>query len=380
MFSRFRNMVFIVSIFLFTTSSAHAQPADDPANLPLLPSELHVGIIYSPPEDDPNVHVRLDAAFGDVIQSGASVYELSISWSDLEPNPGEIDTAYLESLLDILSSVHLQPYLSITTINTVKLTLPADLMTADAYELAQNRHFDDPVITERFARLLEVVVPLLVKQGGFFISVGNEVEGWLESRPDEAPGFMGFVAAARDYTHQLEPRLAVGATITYGGVERNWEYVDDLLAVSDAAAFTYYPLNDDFSVREPSVAAADIARMVEAAGDLPVLFQEVGYPSGDLPTPGNGSSGEQQRQFFENFFAAVQQYPQVRFVSVLQLSDWSSAICDSFVQYYTNQTTLPQFHEYLCSLGLLEYDGTPKPAFDTFLTALQEITAGRESK
>lgn len=373
MFSRFRSMVFIVSIFLFTTSSAHAQPADDPANLPLLPSGLHVGIIYSPPEDDPDVHVRLDAAFGEVIQSGASTYELSISWSDLEPNSGEIDTAYLESLLDILSSVHLQPYLSITTINTVKLTLPADLMTADEYELAQNRHFDDPVITERFARLLDAVVPLLVEHGGFFISVGNEVDGWLESRPDEAPGFVGFVAAARDYAHQLEPRLAVGATITYGGVEHDWEYMDDLLAISDAAAFTYYPLNDDFSVRDPSVAAADIARMVEAAGDLPVLFQEVGYPSGYLPTPGNGSSGEQQRQFVENFFAAVQQYPQVRFVSVLQLSDWSDAVCDLFVQYYTDQATLPQLHEYLCSLGLLEYDGTPKPAYDAFLAALQEM-------
>jgi hypothetical protein len=379
MFSRFKILVFIVSTFLFTTS-AHAQPADDPAALPLLAPGLHVGIIYSPPDDAPAIHARLDTAFGEAIQTGASVYELSISWSDLEPNPGEIDTAYLESLLDILSSVHLQPYLSITTINTVKLTLPSDLMTADEYELAQNRHFDDPVITERFARLLEAVVPLLVEHGGFFISVGNEVEGWLESRPDEAPGFVGFVAAARDYAHQLEPRLGVGATITYGGVERGWEYMDDLLAVSDGAVFTYYPLNDDFSVRDPAVAAADMARMVEAAGDLPVLFQEVGYPSGDLPTPGNDSSGEKQRQFIETFFAEVQQYPQVRFVSILQLSDWSDAVCDGFVQYYTDQDTLPQFHEYLCSLGLLEYDGTPKPAFDTFLTALQEITAGRDSE
>lgn len=380
MFSRFRSMVFIVSIFLFTTSSAHAQPADDPTNLPLLPSGLHIGIIYSPPEDNPDVHARLDATFGEVIQSGASVYELSISWSDLEPSPGEIDTAYLESLLDILSSVHLQPYLSITTINTVKLTLPSDLMTVDEYELSENRHFDDPVITERFARLLDAVVPLLVEHDGFFISVGNEVDGWLETRPDEAPGFARFVAAARAYTHQLEPHLAVAATVTDGGVQRDWEYLDDLLAASDAAAFTYYPLNDDFSVREPSAAAADIAQMVEAAGDLPVLFQEVGYPSGDLPTPGNGSSGEKQRQFMENFFAEVQQYPQVRFISVLQLSDWSDTVCDLFVQYYTDQATLPQLHEMLCSLGLLEYDGTPKPAFDTFLTALQEITAGRETE
>lgn len=82
----------------------------------------------------------------------------------MEPSPGEIDTAYLESLLDILSSVRLQPYLSITTINTVKLMLPTDLMTADEYELAETRHFDDPVIIERFTRLLDADVPLVLSE------------------------------------------------------------------------------------------------------------------------------------------------------------------------------------------------------------------------
>lgn len=379
MFSRIKGARFVISAVL-AAASALALLADDSPALPLLAPGLHVGVIYSPPEDDPDALVRLDAAFGEAVQSGASAHELAISWSDLEPRPGEIDTTYLESLLEILNGARLQPYLSITTINTVKLTLPADLMTTDEYELAESRHFDDPVIVERFARLLDAVAPLLARHGGFFVSVGNEVEGWLEARPDEAPGFVAFVEAARHYVHQLEPRLGVGATITHGGVERGWEYIDDLLAVSDAAAFTYYPLNDDFSVRDPSVGAADIALMVEAAGNLPVLFQEVGYPSGYLPVPGNGSSGEKQRQFFENFLAEIQRYPQVRFASVLQLSDWSSAVCDAFVQYYTGQAALPQLHEYLCSLGLLEYDGTPKPAFDTFLTALRGIAASRADK
>lgn len=355
---------------------AAAQTGESAVALPLLPAGQHVTAFYTPPAD-PAAKAELDAAFGDVIRAGASGYVLPISWAELEPAPGEIDTAGLESGLEALASLGLRPYLSIPTINTVKLTLPADLMTADEYELADGRHFDDPVIVERFARLLDAVVPLLVEHGGFFLSAGNEVEGWLEQRPEEVPGFVAFVAAAREYAHNLAPGLGVGATITHGGIARGVPFLGNLLAVSDALAVTYYPLHDDFTVRDPSVAAADLEEIIAAAGDLPVLFQEVGYPSGAAPVAQNGSSAELQRQFFSGFFAAMREQPQVRFASVLQLSDWSAAECDAFVRYYAGLDAFPALHEYLCSLGLRAADGTPKPAYEVFLNAVRESAAGR---
>ncbi|HYO88027.1 MAG TPA: hypothetical protein VER79_05220 [Candidatus Limnocylindrales bacterium] len=368
---------FTVAIALLA-SSIVGQPDDGALGLPLLPQGQHVGVFYMPPED-PAAKTALDAAYGEVLQAGSSAYVLPISWAELEPSPGAIDTGAIERGLATLASLGLRPYLSITTINTVKLTLPPDLITANEYELADGRHFDDPVIVERFARLLDAIVPPLVAQGGFFVSVGNEVEGWLEARPDEVAGFVEFVAAARAHAHALAPGLGVGATITHGGVARGVDFLGELLAVSDAAAFTYYPLNDDFTVRDPSVAASDLAQMIAAVGDLPVLFQEVGYPSGAAPTPNNGSSNEQQRQFITNFFAAMRQQPQVRFASVLQFSDWSTAICDAFVRYYTGLDALPVLHEYLCSLGLHTADGVPKPAYEAFLNAVQDIAADREA-
>jgi len=352
-----------------------SQADESDAALPLLPPGQHLTAFYTPP-DEPAARSALDAAFFEVVQSGASGYVLPINWGEMETAPGEVDTAGLESALETLASLGLQPYVSITTINTVKLTLPPDLMTADETELADGRHFDDPVILERFARFLDAIVPLVAEHGGFFISVGNEVEGWLDERPDEVDGFVAFVAAAREHVHTLAPGLGVGATITHGGIARGVPFLGDLLAVSDALALTYYPLNDDFTVRDPVVAAADVEAIIAAAGELPVLFQEVGYPSGDAANPQNGSSAELQRQFFAHFFAAMRQQPQVRFASVLQLADWSDVVCDAFVRYYTGLDSLPALHEYLCSLGLRAADGTPKPAYAEFLNAVRE-SAGR---
>lgn len=370
-----RLRVFMLVLGLFMVASV-SMAQDSASDLPLLPSGLHVGVVFVPSEDT-TVQARLDTALMEVVQAGSSAYEFALSWADLEKSPGQIDTSALESLLDILVLLKLQPYLSITTINTVKLTLPSDLMTADGYALSQGRQFDDPVILERFARLLDALVPLMIEHNGFFISVGNEVDGWLESRPEATPGYVRFSAAARDYAHQIDPRLGIGSTLTFGAVQRGWDSIDDLLAASDAAVFTYYPLEGNFDVRAPEVVTDDLALMMEAAGDMPVLFQEVGYPSGYLPSPTNSSSVEKQREFYERFFNEVRAYPQVRFISGFMLSDWTTEVCDLYVLYYTNQDSLPLFHEYLCSLGIMGSDGIPKPAYDAFLGAIRGIAQER---
>jgi hypothetical protein len=347
------------------------------ADLPLLPPGTHVSALYS--EAEPGAKTELDSAFGEVVAAGGDAYELSISWSDLESEPGKIDTSKLENYLSTLSGLNIHVYLSITTINTIALTLPFDLADAPALvELSGGRHFDDPLILDRFGKLLDAVVPVLAKHGGFFLSVGNEVEGWLDTHPDEVEPFARFVAAAREHVHRIEPRLGVGATITSGGVQRQSPAAQAVLAVSDAAAYTYYPLNDDFTVQAPSVAEDDLKQMVEAAGTLPILFQEVGYPSGYSPRPQNGSSAEKQRQFIENFFAAVEAYPSVRFVSVLQLADWSEAQCDAFADYY-GLGSLPTAREFLCSLGLRERTGAAKPAYAPFLAAVRHFAAKRDT-
>ncbi len=98
----------------------------DPATLPLLADGQHVGIIYSGAV--PAATATLDAAFAECISRGVSTYELAVAWSDIEVSPGVIDTSYLEGLLTTIEAAGLTPYLGLTTIDTVVLTLPTDLV------------------------------------------------------------------------------------------------------------------------------------------------------------------------------------------------------------------------------------------------------------
>jgi len=342
-----------------------------PVNMPLLPPGKHVTAIYS--GANPTSQVTMDAAWAECIAAGADTYELALSWTDIEPSPGVYDTTYLDSLLATLSQSGFSTYLSITTIDTVNLTLPSDLVDpANPQELAPGMTWDSPVMLARFQAVLNLVVPRLVQNGGFFLSVGNEVDSWLGSRPTQLLPFATFVDTARLHAHGIEPRLAVGVAAQFDVVLFTPAILGALLAVSDNVPLTYYPIKGDFSVQDPSVVAGDLAAMAAAVAPRPLLLQEFGYPSGFAPAPTNGSSNEKQRQFIANCFGAFQANPTLRFASCLQLGDWDPALVAWFATYYG--VSAPLFAEFLGTLGLRDWaTGAAKPAFAEFVNGLLSL-------
>ncbi len=77
----------------------------------------------------------------------------------------------------------------IETVDSDGYALPKDLMAGEGYALAEGQAFDDPVITDRFACLLDVVLPELEGREVFAISVANEPDARLDDLdPNSADG------------------------------------------------------------------------------------------------------------------------------------------------------------------------------------------------
>ncbi len=357
-------------------SGGSPSPADprpvpsQPGSLPLLDPGPLMGVIYSQPE--PGAEPALDAAFAASQSAGALGYELSIAWHALESSPGVVDLSFAQLLLDTLEASGMTPYLVLTTIDTVQLSVPPDLQDpGDSTELAPGLAWDDPAMLGRFEMLLDGLVPLLVAKGGFYLSVGNEVDAWLGARLGQVSSYSNFVDHARSYAQAIEPGLAIGVTATFDVVANQPLLLDQLQSVSDRVAFTYYPLNGDFSVRPPAEVAADLALLRAANGPGPMLLQEVGYPAGLTSGPTNGSSEAAQRAFVENVFAYLQTDPDLRFVSFLHLADWTAADLDLFETYYGISD--PAFREFLGTLGMHQQDGTARLAWAAYLAGLNDL-------
>jgi hypothetical protein len=281
--------------------------------------------------------------------AGARGQYISVRWSEIEPVPG---VYALQGLTDTLSFLRsqgtFQVYLGIQTINTSRRELPADIA---------NLAFDDPIVIARFRSMLDALIPVLGTQGRY-VSIGNEVDGYLIPHPAEWAAYKNLVDAGVTRIHALNPQLQVGSSATFNGASANAQQVTTLNTNTDVLIFTYYPLNADFTPRAPSTASPDFARMRELAGSKPIVLQEIGYPSSSTL----GSSETAQADFYSNAFDAwVANGASVRFVNIYLLHDPTQAECDAQSAYYG--LSAPNFKALLCSLGLRQVDGTAKQAW-----------------
>jgi hypothetical protein len=343
------------------------------SKLPRLPEGQHVGVLYT--DLTGAARERADKAWHELLSSGASAYELSLSWKDLESAPGVARLDAIRSWLAILSSADLNILVVIPTIDTNNLLVPEDLADPhDPRRLKPGVRFSDPDLIERFGSVLDALIPELLKHKVVALSVGNEVDVWFPEHRDQLDDFLTFLHAAQARVARHTKDIPVGATVTYGGFQEHPRIARRVLDASQVAIFTYYPWGAGFKLTHPFELGSVYAKMVAAAGKKPVILQELGCWSGHRnasgPSPSEASP-KRQAEFFRLALAELPNHPQIRFVSILTLADWSRATVDHFTTYYG--LDLPAFAEFLGTLGILWEDGTRKPAFRAVRDGIREL-------
>jgi hypothetical protein len=311
-----------------------------------------LSISTTPRLDPPPVLRDYLDAFERGAEAGVTGNFISYKWSELESTPGEFQLEDLTNGLDYLRAFYdYQFLLGIQLLNITDREIPADLLDVP---------FDNPRMLERFKALFDALLPYL-EEDVRYLSIGNEVDIYLAAQ-GEWDVYGTFYTVAADYIHQTAPWIQVGVTATYGGVQQHTEELRRLNAPSDVYIITYYPLGAAFTADNLAAPLVDFPLMVELADGLPVILQEVGYPSADLL----GGSETEQVEFVQNVFEAwAAAGNAIPFLNYFLMGDLSEQICTELEGYYG--LSHPNFHTYLCSIGLRYADGTPKQAWQTFV-------------
>lgn len=287
---------------------------------------------------------------------GLGFQYLTLKWSELEPEKGNLDLKKLDDGVRGLGGLGFDLAVNIQTLDTNNRTLPADLM---------DKPFDSPEMRTRWEALLRAVAPRLTPKVRW-VMLGNEVDVYLAQHGAELEPYAGFVERGRALLRERKPDLPVGVTCTYGGARARPDQFRRLNHDTDFVALTYYPLKPDFSVEPVSVVAGDISRMVEMAGRKPLLITEAGYPADPLL----GSSETQQAAFVDALFDAVKAHPsRIAVVNYFLLVDFNDSLVETFLKYY--RVPDAKFRAYLATLGLRKQDGTPRKSESAFLRRLR---------
>ncbi len=286
-------------------------------------------------------------------------------WRDLEPEKEKYDTERRLGGYEYGVKQGLIPYFGVSLINTVKRDMPDDLV---------GLKWEDPILLERFSKLVAEVKSKLPENLSYFI-IGNEVDIYFQKHPEEVASYLAFYEKAKAVVKQHFPSARVGITATMEGLikaERK-ETVLKVLKASDAAFFTFYPV---FNMQPGQMGetAKYLDIMITAAEGKDVILQEVGFPSSATV----GSSNALQAEFFSNIIPAINVRPQIKMASIFVLHDLEPPLCSILTNYYgvgTENNANTYFQDFLCSLGVHDMNGKPKPAWGVIATELATAAA-----
>ena len=302
-----------------------------------------------------------EASFTNLQEAGTDMVEINIPWNAIETSKGKYTDPWggVIAATSYYGANHIKVCFSIALINTVKWEIPEYLSDADPSSSEFINAFTS--MMDWFMK----TVPENVTIPG--ISIGNEVDLVLEGA-DEWAAYTTFYEAAVQHMHQNYPGIKIGvkSTVRGGLYTINKANVIAINEHSDVVMLNYYPMNEDYQVKLPEVVHDDFARIVNYFPRKEIWMAEVGYQSG---TKYCNSTKTKQAHFYHELFEAWDTHKNdITVVLVNWLHDQAPETIEAWKDYYGND---PALVEYLSTLGLRNYDGSAKAAWEQVMKELE---------
>lgn len=325
-------------------------------------------------------------SFNQALALGAQSQTFSVDWSAIDlgvDGDGEpiYDGGVGSELLALANACYpnsgTRISMMLRPITTLAKTVPPDL---------EDVPFDDPALIERFRQTLDHVFSLIPEIEITSLALGSEIDLYL-STPSLRDEFEVFYAAAAEHARSAyadmypgKPPLLVTTEVTHKSLlEPTFiTYYMELHQHSDTVGVSYYPLDND-RVQSPDRVGADFSDLVGRYGDRPLVFFQLGYPSGYFSAdfypeldrgevvPALGSSEQLQADFVDAVFEAWDRHAEVvRLISFTWMNDKTAAsVAETIANPAFGGGVEPSagFVEFLRTLGLRSDDGVAKMAY-----------------
>ncbi len=378
---------------------------EDPSTMPLLPGErLHLYTQEAYEAFDPVVTAAVDSRYDELVDAGMDTARYLFDWRDVEPEPGVFDVELVIEAMESRAARGIRHHFcNLVVIDSEGLVVPDYI--EDWVEAGVR--FDDPRITDAFARVLDALVPLMLPRGMFVLALSNEPGGYYEVHPDRAASFRGFIEAAIQHAHELEPRLS--CTVVFAGAQD--PAIPALMPLLDVAAFNTYfyfvqadpgctfegfplPLyraDTAGSRRDPSSRVGRyLDDLIEAAGGRLVNIQEIGQATGwnDAPrTLGRYAGLANQRSVYRSLARELHvRRAHIRTACNWTLNDHTEAGMQYFIDGLIAEGMPLCFADNIAEIfgpaGIVRSDtsASKKPAFDDFVKAVAFFARDRRPR
>lgn len=298
-----------------------------------------------------NASFNYDSCFALGRNLGMGSVGIFQNWTAIETAP----LTYNLTIMDIANIYYpahnMSVDLTIVPIHTNNLEVPSDLTTTA---------FDNPVFIARFKALLDSIKFHIPNVTLSSLVIGSEHDVYLGTNNSLWTQYTNFYNSVSTYAKTLWPGLKVATELTFNGITTQNTFAQSLNTNSDYIGISYYPLNNNFTVKPISTIPTDFETLVNLYPSKPLCFYQYGYPSSTTCN----SSETLQAQFITQTFTTWDTYStNVKMIDFTWLHDLDTALVNYYGSYYGNTDTI--FLEFIHTLGLRTWNGngTDKEAF-----------------
>lgn len=273
------------------------------------------------------------------------------NWTAIETAPNTFNLTIFDIANYYYPAYNMPIDLTIAPIHTNNLEVPSDLVSIA---------FNSPIFINRFKTLLDSVKSHIPNVTLTSLVIGSEHDAYMSSNSTLWLEYTEFYDSVSTYARTLWPGLKIATELTFNGITTQNTLAQILNTNSDYIGVSYYPLNNDFTVKPTSSIPSDFATLVGLYPSKPICFYQYGYPS----SVSCNSSESLQAQFITQTFTTWDNYPNnVKMIDFTWLHDLDTALVNYYSSYYGLSDTI--FLEFLHTLGLRTWDGsgTNKEAF-----------------
>ncbi len=336
-----------------------------------------IGLVVNTPSKAVSLK-QVDKAFLDASSTGIGRTNMYLFWNIIEPKQGEFDWSQSDILMGLSEKNDLGVTLFFSVINGKILGPFPDWMEQPSL---------GSIGEDNLANVLDAI--LLRYDIVDTVIIGGSTESQFRYNEQNIPAYRDLFVGVYDILKEKHPDVMFGNSFAlHHVINKNLDHMVGELAVGDLVAFSYIPvdsLND--IVRTPVEAAADLDRAIELAAGKPAGFLEVSWGTSDFV----GGSNESQREFVEQMFGFYSENESgIEFLTWARQHDRPEGTCVTEQQDIgseritvggnsilgTSEFVIERLDRYVCSSGLVDVDGTPKPAWNEFKNQIEMISTG----
>ena len=346
-------------------------------NSELITSQKHnekIGIVINTPSQSISLQ-NLKQIYSDASSTGIGRSNVYLFWNIVEPTKGEFDWKQSDVLMSLNKKNHLKVTLYFSVINGETLgPFPNWIGKPSLNAIGEDRLVNVlDAILSRYD-IIDTVV------------IAGETESQFRYYEQNIPVYKELFNGVYTKLKEKHPDVKIGnAFALHNVLNKNLEHIVTDLALGDFVAFSYFPvdsLND--IVKTPQEAKEDLQKIFEIVPDKKIGLFEISWSTSDF-VGGNNTS---QKMFLEKSFEFYKENEsKMEFFTWYRQYDRPDGTCTIEKPDIGNQTisvgggsslgsseyVIERLSHYICSSGLLDVNGIPKPGWNEFKNQIEML-------